>query len=535
MCPKIHPYAPSGSWIPEPAMKDRTAHTESDNLPTGPGMPRLDSSTGNGFMLSLRKVAQEMEKRRASSAGYASRSLYKSVDHRFSQSWSTTPVHGRPGFARFLLSRRVHPMATHPGKFGTYPLPPSDSTPKDTKLNSYSSVPPLPRDIQYSTFGFRRPVLSQTNASNPRPGPSSEEQSTIKDIYAQHRNMTRHKIDEKKSALAMTATDVKEVLPKFSGHSEEALNALIRSSLGITAQDPTGSRPSVMSKAQQTGTYTARKTGFSNISDQGPPARQFTWSFKSKQSAQSPSGQSFSPSLTSQGFIEKWRNTPFRSREQEVEVSVEYSKKSALGMVSKIEGTVQKGQQKEPVYFSIPGDIQFSGLRQYTLYAHALALARLHDRRATGYTVHVSEFHDHTMQPAPEHKEYAAQAKQIAEKVLHASDEEMDKLDLQLAVVNKGHGWRESAPLDDQMRYAAWEALCAQNTEAKQDLMGMSEDAADLDPVVGKLHGRLHRAAHEAKQAQMRSKDRERASKEIDESLARWVEEARTLHPNDDQ
>jgi hypothetical protein len=107
----------------------------------------------------------------------------------------------------------------------------------------------------------------------------------------------------------------------------------------------------------------------------------------------------------------------------------------------------------------------------------------------------------------PKHKEYAAQAKQIAEQTLHASDKDLDKLASQLVALNKGHGWSKSRQLDDQMRYAAWEALCAENTEAKQDVMRMSEDTARFDPVMKKLHSLLHRDAQSAKAAQTRNED----------------------------
>jgi hypothetical protein len=246
-------------------------------------------------------------------------------------------------------------------------------------------------------------------------------------------------------------------------------------------------------------------------------------------------GQGFTPSLTSAGFTKKWHDTPFLSRRQEVAVTVEYNKQSDLGMVSKQADAAQMTQANEHVDVAIPGDIQFSGLRQYTLYAHALALARLHDRRATGYTVHVNDFHRHSVAPVPKHKEYAAQAKQIAEQTLHASDKDLDKLASQLVALNKGHGWSKSRQLDDQMRYAAWEALCAENTEAKQDVMRMSEDTARFDPVMKKLHSLLHRDAQSAKAAQTRNEDSRLAGKQIDQNLARWVEEARTRFPNDDQ
>jgi hypothetical protein len=347
--------------------------------------------------------------------------------------------------------------------------------------------------MQKSSYKTQPFVYRQLHAGGARVPVSAQEKETIRDIYRQSElECKEFAYHNDATAVAMTVTGLKEIMPRFRGYGRHDLKDLVRSCV----------RP------------------------RGAPI-----SRPVQQPVQQPVTRRVPEAIT--GFTARWQNTAFTSNEATVELDISYDENSALGRIPKKERAPELAFFGEYVQLTMPGDVRFGSVRQYALYGQALALEKLHARRATGYRVDVAEFHSHKVPAAPHHAAHAAQAKALAQQILAAGNGDLDRIEARLKTLHGGLGWDNRIDFDGQLRIQGWLSASRQHAPMAKELRDMDAQACASHPVLQKVRRELHRDAEAKRQDQARQEGRQQLQADIDSRLGAWAREAWQHYPHD--
>jgi hypothetical protein len=336
------------------------------------------------------------------------------------------------------------------------------------------------------------------------------------------------------SAISMAASRLRDSRAEFKYVPRAKLKQLVREALGVTKQSIAGSSAPIPSYSKPQIPISDRMSGSS------VPVRPSQTVAPSPQTAsartptvQTPaqtSANQTSPPRSLNEFLAKWQNVPLKSPTEKLQVAIAYHQNSDLGCVMH-ENKVARHAMNEPVSLSIPEGMTFAGPRQHALYANALILAHLHERRAKGYTFQYAEFGQHSVPPVPAHARDATQAMQLAEQILHGGNNNLDQFEEKLKKLNHGLGWEDRREIDSQLDEDWWNQLCRTDRAAKEDLMQLSESAVASSPALHQLHDRLHREQRASELRAERQEARKPLDLHLEKNLPVWEKAAAAAHP----
>jgi hypothetical protein len=241
------------------------------------------------------------------------------------------------------------------------------------------------------------------------------------------------------------------------------------------------------------------------------------------------------PFRTVAEFRNKWENQSFWIDGTKLDISLRLGDNGGITPLKKVGNADQVSNWKDGYQVTVPGDREFASARHYALYAEACCLAELHQRRTSGYTISIAEFHPHTVPPAPKHAGYASAAQNLAEQCLLANAD-LTQIARSIASLNVGLGWRRNAADDtvgSQIQKAIWNAKSTFNKELARDLMEMSGESVASDPLLSRVREGLHNDAKRKREDVPRMADRAQALTVIGHNLESWVRAAVAEHKTD--
>lgn len=544
-------HAPAGK-PPSPSLPSSPAYGR-------PHLPRADSYSGNRFQHHLLQQLSRMTSRKPITWQQMCQknNFFQPLRQQYSYTPSQLLKSMFSSLRSYFPAPAMQPHAqSHPGR-PLYPMPQAFSS--QVMPGSYPS-PQVPQSSGYSPSQYQPPAPPKFNTVSGLAPASKDEKSRIQALYSRHlRECEQLEGHDAQSAIAMTARELKQTMPEYANYQLADLKKFVRESLDMPTLRPGFSSQTPDMPPPQAANYSAPKIRIPKLPDGGSSAYLSPFSgprFQASASvpqARPPASPPVSPSstpkvqvpasgqtsgLSASAFLAKWQNTPFKSNAAELEIPIEYSTSSALGQIPKEGNAGQFDRFTERVSVVIPGNLKFSSERHYALYANAMLMSHLHERKAEGYTFGINDFHWHTVSPSPQHARQAAQAKQLAENILRADDKDLDRLEAQVATMgelNKGLGLLKPESVSKQISRSAWEAKCEQDAKARQDLLQMGESGVKSHAVLKNVYASVHHKSVKQGEFEQRKKDKHLVQQDITRNIETWVKGALSRNPNNIQ